>query len=171
MGKPVKEADWEDWLLSHYLCNAHQFDWRETRWYTHLHQISKSNLTFTKDRTFHVRIVKMCVLQGCFFFLKEMVHLYLQFVSVVSLLLICRSVAHKASTLVRLRAMLKRLSGFSNETFLRHRSLTHRPTPTWRAKLRNSCCLILKLCPARLNPPRTEVPIGTPSRTQTSPPR
>lgn len=153
-----------------YVC-APQFDWGETRWYTHLRQISKSNFTFTKDRTFHVRVVKMCVLEGWVFCLKEMVHLYLRFVSVVGLLLICRSIAHKTSTLVRLRAISKSLASFSNETFLRHRSSTHRSTPTWRTRLWNSSCLISKLCPARLNPPRNEVPIGTPSRTQTSPPR
>ena len=113
----------------------------------------------------------MSVLRGWDFSPKEMIHLYLQFVSVVGLLLICRSVAYKASTLLRLRTILKSLSGFSNEKFLRDRSLTHRPTPTWRAKLWNSSCLTPKLCPARFNPPRTEVPTGTPSRTQTSSPR
>ena len=171
MGKPVEEADWEDWPLSHYLCNPPQFDWGETRWHTHLHQISKSNFTFTKDRTFHVRILKMCVLQGWVFFLKEMVHLYLRFMLVVGLLLICCSVTHKVSTVVRLHPISKSVSGFRNETFLRHRLLTHRLTPTRRAKFWNSSCLTPKLCPARLNPPWTEAPIGTHSRTQTSPPR
>ena len=50
---------------------------------------------------------KDACITGVGFSLKEMVPLYLRFVSVAGLLLICRFVArHKASTLLRLHALI-----------------------------------------------------------------
>ena len=65
----------------------------------------------------------MSVLRGWDFSPKEMVHLYLQVVLVVGLLLICRSVAHKASTLLRLRTTEPGGPGFGIRVVL-HRTQT-----------------------------------------------